>query len=62
MAGVGAPWPAMGVLTGEGREGEGEGERRARLGALGGAVGGGWAVGGRLNRAAPLFGLPGCCT
>jgi hypothetical protein len=36
MAGVGAPWPAMGVLTGEGRAGEGEGERRAQLGVLGG--------------------------
>jgi hypothetical protein len=27
MAGVGAPWPTMGELVGEGREGEGEGER-----------------------------------
>jgi hypothetical protein len=31
VAGVGAPWPAMGVLTEEGREGEGEGERWERL-------------------------------
>jgi hypothetical protein len=31
MARVGAPWPAMGVLTGEGREEEGEGERWVRL-------------------------------
>jgi hypothetical protein len=34
MAGVGAPWPIMGELVGEGREGEGE--RWVRLGALGG--------------------------
>jgi hypothetical protein len=34
MAGVGAPWPAMGELAGEGREGEGEGERGA-VGELG---------------------------
>jgi hypothetical protein len=50
MAGVRAPWLAMGVLTGEGREGEGEGERRARLG---GCLGGGCRRG---RRAAPLFG------
>jgi hypothetical protein len=37
MAGVGAPWPVMGELAGEGRDGEGAGERRAQLlGALGG--------------------------
>jgi hypothetical protein len=50
------------VLTGEGREGE----RRERLGGTRGAVGGGGTrgpfYGGKLNRAAPLFGLLGCCT
>jgi hypothetical protein len=47
MAGVGAPWPVMGELAGEGREGE----RRALL--LGGARGGGQAVEGRHS---------GCCS
>jgi hypothetical protein len=32
MAGVGAPWPVMGELAGEGREGEWEVERWVRLG------------------------------
>jgi hypothetical protein len=32
MAGVGAPWPVMGELAREGREGEGERERWAWLG------------------------------
>jgi hypothetical protein len=40
MAGVGAPWPVMRELVGEGREGEGEGERGARLGAPWGEWGG----------------------
>jgi hypothetical protein len=31
VARVGAPWPVMGEFVGEGREGEGEGERRAQL-------------------------------
>jgi hypothetical protein len=58
MAGVGAPWPAMGVLTGEGREGEGEGERRAQLGVLGGCRRGA-AMEGSSDPAAPLLGP--CC-
>jgi hypothetical protein len=33
MARVGAPWPAMGELTGKERVGEGEGRGGARLGA-----------------------------
>jgi hypothetical protein len=41
MTRVGAPWPVMGELAGEGREGEGEGERWAWLGGSRGAVGGG---------------------
>jgi hypothetical protein len=36
MAGVGAPWPVMGELVGEGREGDGEGERLVRWGCQGG--------------------------
>jgi hypothetical protein len=32
MAGAGAPWPVMGELAGEGREGEWEVERWVRLG------------------------------
>jgi hypothetical protein len=35
MAGVGAPWSVMGVLIEQGREGEWEGERGARLGVPG---------------------------
>jgi hypothetical protein len=38
-----APWPAMGELTGEGREEEGERERWGV--AVGGAMGGGAAWG-----------------
>jgi hypothetical protein len=59
MAGVGAPWPAMGVLTEEGREGEGEGgTARGRHGEVGrhgeGCYGG--DVGGTMGLQ-PLFGL-----
>jgi hypothetical protein len=43
MAGFGAPWPIMGELAGEGREGEGE--RWVRLGGARGAVGGGLGPG-----------------
>jgi predicted metal-binding transcription factor (methanogenesis marker protein 9) len=45
MTRVGAPWPVMGELVGEGREGEGEGERWAWLGGSRGAVGGGGSAG-----------------
>jgi hypothetical protein len=55
MAGVGAPWPAMGVLTEEGREG---GAARGRHGEVGrhgeGCYGG--VVGGTMGLQ-PLFGL-----
>jgi hypothetical protein len=47
MAGVEAPWPAMGVLTREGTEGEGEQGGTAR-GLLGGAMGRGRAAGGAV--------------
>jgi hypothetical protein len=58
MVGVGAPWAGHGELTGEGR-----GRGRGGV-ARGGSCrrGEGRAVGRRLNWAAPLFGLPGCCT
>jgi hypothetical protein len=39
MARVGATWPAMGELTKEGREGEGEGEKACMAGG-GGTMGG----------------------
>jgi hypothetical protein len=55
MAGVGAPWPAMGVLTEEGREG---GAARGRHGEVGrhgeGCYGG--VVGGTMGLQ-PLFRL-----
>jgi hypothetical protein len=59
MAGVGAPWPVMGELVGEGREGEGVGQGTRLLGE--GASGEGrllgeeapwsWAVGGARSYA-----------
>jgi hypothetical protein len=62
MAGVGAPWEApwrarWRGMGGGRRRGVGGMARGAR-----GAVGGGGCYGGKLNQAAPLFGLPGCCT
>jgi hypothetical protein len=48
MAEVGAPWPVMGELVGEGREGDGEGERLVRWGCQGGCRRG-QTVGGRLS-------------
>jgi hypothetical protein len=64
----GQPWPELELHgrpwecslkrgeKGKERGRGGSGWRGARR-----AIGGG-AVGGRLNRAAPLFGRPGCCT
>jgi hypothetical protein len=51
MARVGAPWPAMGELAGEGREGEGVG------GVAGGTAGGGGAMGGAARGARTPAGL-----
>jgi hypothetical protein len=60
MARVGAPWPAMGVLLGEGREEEEEGEG---VGQLGGSPWGqleGRRAAARWRWAAPLYVVPYC--
>jgi hypothetical protein len=56
MAEVGTPWPAMGELAGEGREGEGKGRG---VGATGGGGHGGRATRGTgaARPVAPLFSL-----
>jgi hypothetical protein len=45
MTGVGAPWPIMGELAREGREGEGEGRGGRGWGGTRGAIGGGLGPG-----------------
>jgi hypothetical protein len=57
MAGVEAPWPAMGVLLGEGREDEEEGEG---VGLTMGAARG-RRTAARRHWAAALYVVP-CCT
>jgi hypothetical protein len=55
MTRVGAPWPAMGVLTEEGREGE----ERGRGGRGWGTIGRGRAAGGGAMGRARSFS---CCS